>query len=328
MVRIKHIVTLLYMLTVSNYLLGQPIWLSNRIPAEAGRGIKPSGMHHLASESKGRGKVKIVQWLMLGENVGDAAYYAQANASIEALVFAPSGKRIEHKLDSLNQKTTLSFSNPEEGFYNEYVVSKSVSGDTLYYAIAKGELLNHSCRNGHAHVREMMPYKVYPKDIPFEIVRKRMMHEDFHYFVSSGEKVTYRILLNGVPAKGIRTKLSTQKGWINPKRTDEKGAVRYQFLQDYFTPWQEINNREEYTYVLFANVTIPESGVFGNQSYNYIKYTTSISDAYRPAKTFYQSMFWSIIVLLLTTVGTILGIYYYRSRRNRPFKEIIFDEAN
>ncbi|RLD24335.1 MAG: hypothetical protein DRI71_02870 [Bacteroidetes bacterium] len=313
---------------VSNSLHGQPIWLSNRIPADAERSIKPAGMHHLASESKGRGKVKIVQWLMQGERVEDAAYFVQDSTTIEALVFAPSGKKVEHKLDSLNQRTILSFSNPEEGFYNEYVVIKKVSGDTLYYAIAKGELLNHSCRNGHAHVREMMPYKVYPQSIPFEIVRKRMVHEDFHYFVSSGEEISYSILLNGEPANGILTKLSTEKGWINSRRTDDSGEVSFQFLQDYFTPWQEINNREEYTYVLFAKTTIPEIGVFEGLPYNYIKYTASISDAYRPAKTFYQSMFWSIIVLLLTTIGTILAVYYYRSRRNRPFKEIIFDEAN
>ena len=140
MLNLKFIYTLVFLLTITNYLPAQPIWLSNRIPADAGRTIKPAGMHHLASESKGRGNVKVVQWLMLGEEVEDAEYYVPTDAIIESLVFAPSGKKVEHSLDSIDQRLALAFPNKEEGFYNAYIIVKNVSGDTLHYAIAKGEL--------------------------------------------------------------------------------------------------------------------------------------------------------------------------------------------
>ena len=233
MQNIKYVLLLFFLLNGFHYLIGQPIWLSNKIPADAKKNIQPSGMHHLASVSKGRGKVSIVQWLMIGERI-ETAEHMPFTTGIEALVFAPSGEKVKHKLDSLNK---LSFPNPEEGFYNGYITVKKVSGDTLYYTIAKGELLNHSCRNGHAHVREMMPSKVYPESIPFEIVRSRMINEDFHYFVASGEEVSFKIMMNGEPAKGVKLKLSTEKGWINSKTSDEYGMVDFQFLQDYFTPW-------------------------------------------------------------------------------------------
>lgn len=328
MYRLKHVLTAFFLIGLAGSLIGQPIWLSNKIPVDERKNIRPIGMHHLASISEGRRKVKLVQWLMIGEGVETSAYYTPVDVNIESLVFAPSGKRVEQKLDSLNQRTILTFSNREEGFYNAYIIVRKVSGDTLYYSIAKSELLNHSCRNGHAHVREMLPFKEYPAFIPLEIVRERMTYENFHYYVASGEEITYKVLLNGTPSEGVKMKLSTEKGWVNSKNTDKSGLVNFQFLQDYFTKWQELNNRKEYTYVLFANTTVSEQGVFNGQSYNFIRYTASISDAYRPAKTFYQSMFWSIIVLLLTTISVVIGVTIYRRRHSKPYKELVFNEKD
>ena len=102
---IKYLL-LVALINLPAYLIGQTIWLSNKIPVDDHKNIKPIGMHHLASVSKGRGNVKIVQWLMVGERIGDAEYYSPST-SISSLVFAPSGNKVEHKLDSLNLRTVL-----------------------------------------------------------------------------------------------------------------------------------------------------------------------------------------------------------------------------
>jgi len=169
----------------------------------------------------------------------------------------------------------LTYASKEEGYYNGYLILKQVSNDTLYVNIAKAEMLNHSCRNGHKNVRKKIGPNVYSETIPAEIVRKRNSSENFHYFALSGDKIDYQFLLDGKPVENARLSFNTQTGWQKILLTDENGISTFQILQDYFSSWQELNNRKVYDYVIFGEITLPETGNYKGEDYSYVHYTTS-----------------------------------------------------
>lgn len=304
------------------------IWFSNMPPKDAKKTV-PSGMHQLSSVSGKRGQFSIIQWLRKGPSPEDASYIQiPHNKAIEFYLFSPSKKQIEGKLIAKGGKSFFMYASKEEGYYNAYLIQKEVKGDTLYITIAKSEMLNHSCRNGHKLVRGIVGPHIYSEIIPVEIKRKRAFTEDLHYFTASGDKVEYQFLVNGKPVEGANLTLVTQKNWNKTLKTNKEGKSTFQFIQDYFSSWQELNNREIYDYLLYGEITLPTQGSYEGKAYSYTHYTTSLSDGYRPAKTMYMSMFWAFVVLIATIIITVTGIFIYRFKRQKIYKEIKLDETS
>jgi hypothetical protein len=302
------------------------IWFSN-VPPKDAKKIVPSGMHKLSSVSGKRGQSSIIQWLRKGTNLENTSYIQiPKNEDIEFYLFSPSNKQVENKLMTKGDKSFFSYASKEEGYYNAYLIQKEVKGDTLYITIAKSELLNHSCRNGHKLVRGIVGPHLYSEIIPVEIKRKRIFTEDLHYFTTSSDNVEYQFLVNGKPVEGANLTLVTQKNWSKTLKTNKEGNSTFQFIQDYFSSWQELNNREIYNYLLYGEITLPTQGNYEGKAYSYTHYTTSLSDGYRPAKTMYMSMFWAFVVFIVTTIITVSGIFIYRFKRQRIYKEIKLDE--
>jgi len=331
--RIKPAYTFISVLLVCFFLI-QPMvaqeinWFSN-MPPEGEKKIVTNGMHRLSSIKGKRGQSSIIQWLRQGTNPEEAKYIQLSDSlAFDYQLFSPSKKQLKGELITKGGKSFFMYASKEEGYYNAYLIQKEVVGDTLNITVAKSEMLNHSCRNGHKLVRGIVGPHIYPETIPVEIIRTRLLAEDLHYFATSSDEVEYQFLVNGKPVKGANLTLVTQKNWNKTLKTNEEGKSTFQFIQDYFSSWQELNNREIYNYLIYGDVTLPEKGNYKGSEYSYIHYTTSLSDGYRPAKTMYLSMFWAFAVFILATVITVAGIFIYRLRRQKIYKEIRLDEKN
>ncbi len=323
-----NLMVYLFLLTLlSSFNSPDGLWLSNIPPAKERKNIRPFGMHHLSSvRGKGR-KVNIVQWIQGGRSVRDATYVLpEKGQDIRNMVFAPSGKVVSSVLDMV--QGTISYESIEEGFYNGYLVMKELSNDTLHIRVAKAEMLNHQCRNGHKDVQSLLPPKTYTESIPVEVVRNRTRFEDFHYFVSSGDEVHFSVFVEGDPVQNVRVQLITETGWVNTGKTDSAGSITFQFIQDYFSSWEELDTRKEYTYILFADKTLERQGNYKGKSYRFVHYQCSLSDAYRPSVTMYTSKVWAMILFVGVVILASAGVFLYRLKTRRLFKNIVFDEKN
>jgi len=327
--KFQIIIFLLLIFSASKLEAQEVIWLSNSPPAHKKKASATYGMHKLSALRGKRGSMSVVQWVRSGHSVEGSRYITKDfGQELSPYIFSPSGEKIEAKFEVGEKETSLSYNGNLEGFYNEYLVGKKIGGDTLYITVAKAELLNHVCRNGHKHVLKGLPAKIYPKEIPFEIVRERIAREDFHTFIASGDEIVFTTYLEGKTVENATLSLFTQKDWEKTQPTDKNGQSRFQFVQDYFSTWKEFNNRNINYYLLKGEITIAQEGIHNEQVYNYIHYTTTLSDGYYPSKLMYSSLFWALVVFLAAIILPAIGIFIYRERRKRPFKELDFYEKN
>lgn len=343
------------------------VWLSNTPPESMEEMVKTSGMHRLSAldskKTKGKQKrgsgegkygnvkkdssqsnkpkntakggkrsyrpaTKYIQWIRKGNSVHDSKYIClNKETDYTVSLLSPEGKN--EKIELIKDKNCfLKFELKEEGYYNAYLKIKKGMGDTLYINIAKAELLNHSCRNGHHKKLEARPVRTYPEITDLEVIRKRNPHENYHYFSTSGDQETYQVLYLNKPVKGVNITFNTEMGWSKSMVTDENGEFNIQFIQDYFSKWKELNKREIFYYMLRADYTINQNISYKGKDYQYIHYTLTMSDGYHPSKTMYSSMVWALIVFVITLIVSIAGIFIYKERRKRPYKEIEFNESN
>ncbi len=296
------------------------LWLSNVPPEERQEEIKANGMHKLSSISAGRGKVKLVQWARLGSSVLNAGYALNSElADTELYCYSPGGELQECRVDSALNHVEIGFGNPEEGYYNLYMVQKHVRNDTLLVRVAKAELLNHSCRNGHKHEDKKRRSHIHPDKIPIELTRKRNRLENLHFFVSSGDEILYSLTGSSGPLVNASLTFYSHHGWQRHFRSNEEGEAVVELIQDYFTPWGEIDNRKIYHYLAMAEYTEEREGEFKGQSYRYTHYVTTLSDGYYPSKVMYSSLSWGLGLFLIFSILIGGGVAIYRKRKMRSY---------
>lgn len=289
--------------------------------------IRPNNKKGKKSKKSYRPAVKYLHWIRKGSSIKDAEYICLDDSSdYELTMISPKGKKEKIELVKDNICYTK-FELNEEGYHNAYLIIKKNAGDTLHINVAKAELLSHSCRNGHHKKLESRPVEFYPEITDFEMIRIRHPHEDYHYFAASGNIETYRVMLKGEPLKGVKVTINTEKGWSKTLYTNENGEINTQFIQDYFSSWQELNNRKIYYYMIEANFTLKKDINYNGNTYPFTNYTLTMSDGYRPSRTMYASMVWALVVFLTVIVVSSAGILIYKERRRRPFKEITFSES-
>jgi len=318
----------------------EPVWLSNQPPRKLKKKYKTSGMHRYCAirekgdDRDGRNRhgswsndTDYVQWIRKGASVERAKYICPGENEDYTLVLKdPLGKdqKIEIGKDSV---CYLKFKLNQEGRFNAYYITKIPSEDALNINVAKAELISHSCRNGHDKAIANRPVKFYPEITDFEIIRIRKSDETLHHFTTSGTDETFQVLYKGKPLAGVPVKIYTQKGWVNTKKTNKEGKVHINFIQDYFSKMQELDRRRVYYYMVEADYTVNDSITYKGQTYPKIHYTTTISDGYRPWRLMYSSKVWGLIIFLAIFVITSIGVFVYKERRKRPYKEITFDES-
>lgn len=310
-----HAVLAFCILMMFSLQTGAQIWISNSAPKESSSKVALTGMHKLSTLRGKRGSTKVIQWLRSGSSV-EESLFSQADSSAVLLLFDPQKQKIAVETIADHNSSAFVFNNTDEGFYNLFYLTEKVHNDNLQIACASREILNHSCRNGHAKELKYIPYKTFADDIPMQIVRERTKADDLHYFVTSGESVTFRVLIDGKPAEDVKMTFVTQKGWKKVLFTDDAGIASFEIIQDYFTNWNVFDVKKIHNYLLIAEKTFAETGIHQQNAFTHIKYVTTYSEAYLPAKTNYMSFVWGLIVFFITVIASSIAVYVYRNRRN------------
>lgn len=322
------IITILLCCFLNPVWASEILWLSNTPPEFSVGKYQTYGMHRLSSLRGKRGSISLLCWLRTGTVIEQSNLVENINfEETTSFVFSPDRKPVKNHLTAFDRSFALTFSEINEGFYNVYLLNQYVANDTLYVIAAKADLSVHSCRKGHdkALLKKIEP-KIYPEHIPLEIVRERFPNEDFHTFISSGDNVNFTIFFHGETVDGANITLHTHTGWSKSMRTNKEGKVNFQFINDYFSEWEELEKRNIFYYLVDAKYTLTKNGSYNNQDYRFVQYITTLSDGYRPSKTMYSSFVWSLLVFVIAIILPGIAIYIYRERRKKPFKEIAFNE--
>ncbi len=299
------------------------IWLSNSPPSKVADNVKKTGMRRLPVVYGKRRQMNIIQWIRSGE-LPQNSKYAEPNDLFNAqlFVFDPDGESVTGKMEESELGFIVSFPADKDGFYSIYLVEKFVRNDTLNVRVAKAERMNHSCRTGHDQALIRVQPKTYPQQIPIEIVRERSTGENLHTVMQPGDEVTFKTLINDVELKIGSVQMVTHKGWKNSKATDSEGEVSFQFIQDDNTKLKELRSRITFNYLIHFTHTVAESGSVNDENYNFITYSSTFSDTYRPSQMLYSSFVWALFVLLGSVILLTIGIYYYRRRRRVEYREV------
>jgi hypothetical protein len=301
----------------------EPLWLSDAPPDEAAASNQ-SRSHGGPVERGPQGVFRKRLWVRSGETPADAAYVAP-QGELSAQLITPDHKQAELKQLVKDQQAQLLFKMPDEGFYNAYLTQRLVENNTLEITIAKAEVLKHSCREGHDHVKDLISPNHLP-DVPLEVVRERQPNENFHSRVAYGDTLSFLVLAKGNPVSGAQVTLHTRTGWRNSSISDEAGRVAFTIIRDYFPSWEFFKSRHRQEFLAVATLQSDETGRYQNKAYSGTSYIATLPGHYYPSSRDYESYGYGLSFGLFGLTFSGLSIYLYRRRRIRPYKEVRFDD--
>jgi len=301
------------MLFVSNLHAAQTYWLSDIAPTkEQAKKMRPSMSGMVIRDKRGVAK-KL--WLREGEDIVNSTYVEKSNMPL--VLITPEAPAMELTYGNENYADVI-FKMPDEGFYNLFMIIKEVTDKVLVDSVIKHEALNHSCRSGHDHTQGKMP-PLYYQGTSFDIVRKRLPRETFHTRMTSGDIVSYEVLLNGQAVADADVTMVTQKGWAKTIKTDQEGMAHFEMIRDYYPPWHEFKKRNMETFLIIAEYDRAEPGIYEGEPYDSIHYKGSVSGNYYPSTRDYQSNLYGLLIGLFGLTVTILLIYFYRRKRTKRY---------
>lgn len=312
---------MVFLLPVSFISAQEPmIWICNAPPVDLPGRVMPSGMHKISAERGQRGRENFLQFVREGEDFYSAAWLDSASvATLSLKAFLPDAEPLRLGLSARRQYAVLSYDGSAEGYHYLYAVKEYSSDSMTYTDIAAAERLQHKCMNGHAHVKGMLSYQLFPDVIPLEIRRERYTREDFHTFVSSGDKVILRAFFRGEPVSGVRVRIRSQEGWTLERISDENGKAEFNMAGDYYSPIADLDDRQRSTFLIVAEYAPQSEG--GTHIYRY-----SLTDDYWPSAILYRARTLPWILTMAVVLTGILAIVVVRRRKTRPYKNIRFDE--
>jgi LPXTG-motif cell wall-anchored protein len=97
-------------------------------------------------------------------------------------------------------------------------------------------------------------------------------------------------------------------------------------IRDYFPPWELFEKRHAQPHLVSATHSLPESGQLSQKPYSQTRYSASFSGNYYPSKSDYTSYAYGLTYGGFALMTTGFGLYFYRRRRNRPYREVRFHE--
>ena len=71
-----------------------------------------------------------------------------------------------------------------------------------------------------------------------------------------------------------------------------------------------------------------QRGEYDDEAYGNIKYTTTYTSLYYPGESGYMSYAYGLLAATVAMLISGFAIYWYRRRREKPFKEVNFNEKN
>ncbi|MEJ2529471.1 MAG: hypothetical protein P8Z39_05180 [Gammaproteobacteria bacterium] len=302
---------------------GATLWLSDKSP-HAGHG----GAHaHGGPVQIRRGVYYKQLWLRLGDGPQDSGYVVQGTQFSPLILLDTKGEIKEHEIKRGKQHGMLNvdFAMPDEGFYNAYVSHTWVDQGTRQIQIAKAEVLKHSCREGHDNIQPKMPPK-HNSDVALEIVRERLPGENFHTKLGSGDKLSFQLLHYGKPVPKATVTFTSATGWSKQVISDSDGRIHLTMLRDYFPAWPMFNKGQSQPYLLATELALPESGELDGKDYSQTLVKASYAGNYYPSPRDYESYGYGLALGVAALFLSGVGIYFFRRRRSRPYREVRFDE--
>lgn len=263
-------------------------------------------------------------WLRIGDSPADSAYLDQAFAG-QIFLLNVMGEVKELQGGNVHGAYGVNFAMPDEGFYNLYMVSDNVADGLRNINVAKAEVLKHSCREGHDHVKGLMSPR-HSVNIPLEVVRERSSDENFHSLVGFGDTVRFLVLHKGQPLPGAAVTLYTTRGWRNTVMTDASGHASFMMIRDYYPPWHEFERRHRQDYVVRVVHGVNENGTYSNAAYSKTRYEATLNGSYYPSPRDYRSYAYGLLLGTFALVFTGGAVYLYRRRRQRRFQEVRFND--
>jgi hypothetical protein len=314
---------MLFLLFSQSNQASEPLWLSDTPPDEASKG-KLRRSHGGPVERGAGGVYRKRLWVRSGKTPDKASYVQpQGDESVQLIIPDQSHAEIEQPVQ--DQQAQLLFDMPDEGFYNAYLTQRLVEDDRLEITIAKAEVLKHSCREGHDHVKDLMAPN-HLAEIPLEIIRERQPNENFHGRVAYGDVISFLVLANGNPVSGAEVTIHTRTGWQNSSVSDERGRVEFTIIRDYFPSWELFKSRHRQEFLAVAVMRSDEIGSYQGKDYSSVDYVATLPGHYYPSSRDYESYGYGLSFGLFGLTFSGLSIYLYRRRRIRPYKEVRFDD--
>jgi len=215
------------------------------------------------------------------------------------------------KVKQQGECTSVRFKMPRSGYYKVYYVDEEKS----YVNVAKYEFKRFDHSSDEKYDKEKMRAKTITP-VPFDILRVRSKDETFYSRPVTGEKLQFQVVKAGKPVAGAKVVLQTQFGWQKAARTDENGTVELRLIKDYYPDWDKYNKRFREKYRVTAFYRDADGRT----------YRVTMQDEFRPARSEYQSYAYGLLVALLLLIVFGGGIFLYRYRTQKPFKEVIIDD--
>ncbi|DAB28410.1 MAG: hypothetical protein A2513_04210 [Sulfurimonas sp. RIFOXYD12_FULL_33_39] len=222
---------------------------------------------------------------------------------------------------------SVTFEMPDNGYYNLFYVNKDVKDNTLYITTAKYEFLRFNHSNYAIYDKKKMDAHTI-KEAPFDILRVREDDETFFHALYSGKKLRVKVVLEEEAIEGADVTLSTKTLWSKTLKTDKNGVATFTLIEDYFPNWNEFNKRYKNEFLLSASYVKDVSGVDNERQYQKINYSATYPSYYYPNERGYKSYAYGLSAAVLIMIISGFVIYMYRTRREKPFKEVRFDEEN
>lgn len=314
------------------------IWLSDAPPFKrdgkgggrpgSGKPAGMAGMGGMGEAGHGGGKDSVPMkrvWLRAGGNPQTAR---PATGEESALLQTPDGKTRELKVEPHGGPYNVQFPVAEQGYYNVYLTRRALESDILNVTIAKAEVT----RGGMAHglSKEEMAKAVAPRietGVAVEIIRERKAKEQLHTRVNYGDRLVFQVLKGGQPVQNARVTFTSGQGWSNSVQSDEDGRAEFMVIRDYYSEdWSLFDKRHRENYLVTASFNTPEAGDYQGNAYTGSRYTATLSGAYYPGMKDYESYSDGLMLGSLGLVFTGTGVWAWRRRRVKPYKEVMFDD--
>jgi nitrous oxide reductase accessory protein NosL len=222
---------------------------------------------------------------------------------------------------------SVTFKMPDNGYYNLFYIDKAVEDNILHVTTAKYEYMRFDHSNDAVYDNEKMSAHTI-QESPFDILRLREDGETFYHRLYSGNNVRVQVLLDGKPIEGANLTLTTKTLWSKTLQTDKDGIANFVLIKDYFPEWNKFDSRHKNEFLLSATYTKDVKGALNDQEFEKIQYSATYPSEYYPNDSGYKSYAYGLSAAVSTIVLSGFAVYWYRRRRQNPFKEVVFNEKN
>jgi len=233
-----------------------------------------------------------------------------ANVDGEFIGRDVDNKPLKLEIKKEGKCTSVKFFMPKSGYYTLYYLQEKKSTTN----VTKYEFKRFDHSSDEEYNKEKMSAKSI-EEVPFDILRLRADDETFYSRPQSGERLRFLVLKDAKPLAKATLTLTTEFGWQKVLYTDKDGIAEVQLIKDYLPEWDNFNKRFREKFLVTATFSQSDD-----------KYKASYTGEFMPSRSEYQSYAYGLIITLVLLVVLSVGVYLYRMRVQKPFKEVTFDD--